>query len=186
MRHGFKASAERKSVELRQALRLSPRDRLAARELAKHLKYRVVAPASIPGMTDEILAEVVHPDNGWSAATIADMEPPVILYNASHSLARQESSIMHEIAHLLEKHQPLKLLEVSGLWCRSYDDGQEEEAIWLGACLQICRDGLFWAVRRGMTNEEIAEHFVASPDMVRFRRNSTGVDQQLARLKKYY
>lgn len=47
---------------------------------------------------------------------------------------------------------------------------------YLGGCLQIPRRGLLWAIQRQMTQTEIAVHFHASEEMVRFRSNVTGVN----------
>jgi len=51
----------------------------------------------------------------------------------------------------------------------------------MGASLQITRQGLLWAIRKQMGNDEIAQHYGASEALVRFRRNLTGVDRQMTR-----
>jgi hypothetical protein len=72
--------------------------------------------------------------------------------------------MIHELSHIICKHQPIKIGTLPGLPfpVREYDAGQEEEAIWLGACLQLPRAGLLWARRQGMGDEEIAEYYGAS------------------------
>lgn len=183
MRYGFKAEAERRSLALRKELKLSHKDCLPARDLAKHLNICVINPISIPGMSGNDLCCICAPDSGFSAVTLTDTIPPIIIYNNSHSIARQESSIMHEIAHLLEKHEPAGFTIIGGQPMRSFNNQQEEEAEWLGACLQICREGLVWAIKQGMSETEIAEHFLASVQMVQFRRKTTGIDFQLKNTK---
>ena len=86
---------------------------------------------------------------------------------------------MHEIAHIICKHAAPN----SGIngFLRSYDEAQEEEARYMGGCLQIPREGLLWALRRRMTKEQIAKHFLSSVDLVRYRQNVTGADKQIAR-----
>ncbi|PSQ69141.1 MAG: hypothetical protein BRD29_02285 [Bacteroidetes bacterium QH_2_67_10] len=54
----------------------------------------------------------------------------------------------------------------------SYDRAQEDEAAWLGGCLQIPRTAMLRAVSRGMDNETIARHYTASTQMVQFRARS--------------
>jgi hypothetical protein len=90
---------------------------------------------------------------------------------------------MHELAHILCNHQPAQLVKLDyfPIPIRSYDPVQEEEASWLGGCLQLPRDALLWAIRRGMNNPMIVEHFGASMDLVRYRRQITGVDFQVSR-----
>ena len=90
---------------------------------------------------------------------------------------------MHETAHILCAHPPAKIARIGGCSFRTYDPTHEGEAEWLGGCLQITREGLLWAIYQGMNNEDIAAHFGASLDMVRFRRNTTGVDAQIVRAR---
>lgn len=55
---------------------------------------------------------------------------------------------------------------------------QEAEAEFLGAALQISKACLFWALKRNMTHAQIATHFNASEDMVKYRINASGVAKQ--------
>ena len=184
MKRGFKAHAERIATKLRKELGLEPHHSLPALKLAEHLGLVVIAPNNIPNIPVEILEEVMRSNNGWSALTIANAQPPLLIYNPTHSERRQESNLMHEIAHLLEKHEPSSISFNEGMPFREYDSEQEAEAAWLGGCLQIPREGLIWAVRQRLNDDEIAAHFNASKEMVRFRRNATGVERQLARMKR--
>src|SRR5215470_5797019 len=61
-----------------------------------------------------------------------------------------------------------------GLLVREYRATDEEAAKYLGGCLQVPARGLDWAFQRCMTIQEIAEHFGASLQMVRYRCNMTG------------
>lgn len=93
---------------------------------------------------------------------------------------------MHEIAHILCGHEikpPPPGLNLP-LGKRDYDKKQEDEAIYLGATLQLSRPCLLWAKKRNMTNIEIAAYFNASPEMVNFRIGSTGVNKQYFYKKK--
>ena len=99
----------------------------------------------------------------------------LILYNPTHAHTRHESDIMHELSHLLFGHQPIRLRQIAeGLAVREYRVNDEKEAAYLGGCLQITAKGLDWAFQRGMAHNEIAEHFGASLQMVRYRCNMTG------------
>ncbi len=81
---------------------------------------------------------------------------------------------MHEFGHLLLRHKIVRFDPSTGLPQRRQSD--EDEATYLGGCFQIPRRGLLWAVQRQMTQTEIAVHFNASEEMVRFRSNVTGVN----------
>ena len=61
-----------------------------------------------------------------------------------------------------------------GLYLRSYDKIHENEASWLGGCLQIPFDGLVSALLKNKTHDQIALQFLASLEMVKYRINKSG------------
>lgn len=183
MRRGFKTWAENEAVRLRQKLGMRASERLPARTLAADLGVIIQDPKQIPGMTPQLLAVLLREDSGWSAVTLPAVEPVIVIYNPSHSLPRQESDLMHEMAHLLCNHECGSVTLIGSLPCRTFDPSQEEEAAWLGACLQIPREGLLWCLRNGWDTAAIAEHLGASLKQAQHRRNRTGVDSQIARTR---
>lgn len=80
---------------------------------------------------------------------------------------------MHEFAHVLLKHQTVGFDPQTRQPLRI--EKNEEEATYLGGCLQIPRRGLLWAVQQKMMLTQIAKYFGASEEMVQFRINVTGV-----------
>jgi Zn-dependent peptidase ImmA (M78 family) len=187
MQRGFKTRAEKVSCQLRAEMGLSAHAPLAGKQLIAHLRVLLIQPADIPGIRAELLHEVLNGSSEyWSAITFYDQSGrPVIIFNPRHAPARQESDLMHEAAHILCKHPPAKIVRIGGFGMRTYDESQEEEAKWLGACLQITREGLLWAIREQMTTEAMAGFYGASEALVRFRRNTSGVDVQLKRYQAY-
>lgn len=181
---GFKTDAERAALEVRAALKLSPHDRLPARKLANLLKINVITPDRLTGMPPQMLQELtVDGRNRWSAALVKG--PPthkhLLIHNPTHSLLRQESDIFHEISHHICKHEPDGIFHVGGLVIREYSKEKENQAEFLGYALHLSRDALFWANRRGMSFEDISEHFCASRQLIQHRMNVTGVAKILAR-----
>jgi Zn-dependent peptidase ImmA (M78 family) len=126
---------------------------------------------------------IQHDPSSWSAVTIQLQDNTFIVHNAAHAPVRQESDIMHEVAHIVRRHEPSQLITLDGLdvTLRTYDVAQEEEAAWLGAALQLPRAALLWAIREGMSDTEISQHFNASVSQIRYRRGVTGVDIQRRR-----
>lgn len=184
MERGFKTWAERESVRVRKHLGLRASDGLPAGKLAAELGIIILDPRNVPGMTPQLLRVLLRGDeSGWSAVTLPTVEPVIIIHNTSHPPVRQESNLMHEIAHVLCAHKCGGVTVIGGLPCREYDRSQEEEAEWLGACLQIPRDGLLWCLRQGWDNTAIGAHFGASRRLTNYRRNKTGVDAQIARTR---
>ena len=157
---------------------------LPARVLAEAMRVAVLGPRDIPGLPDATATQLLLDfRSNWSGVLIPVNGQNVIVHNTNHLPERQESTIMHELAHLICKHKPARIDPPGRLpWAsRSYDREQEEQAAWLGSCLQIPRAGLLDALRQRLDNLDIAERYGASFEMVRFRRNVSGVDTELTR-----
>ena len=167
---------ENEGIRWRKELKMYAYDPLPARRLAQLLKIQVISPVEIPGIDEPLLQCLLAEDAGWSALTLPIGEGKhLIIYNPTHAATRYESNVMHELAHLLLGHQPIRFHQLSGgLFVREYRVTDEKAAEYLGGCLQIPARGLDWAFQRGMTLQEIAEHFGASLQMVRYRCNMTG------------
>ena len=69
------------------------------------------------------------------------------------------------------------------LYYGNYDSIQENEAKWLGGCLQLPRMALEWAFKKRMTEADIRRHFCVSNNMVKYRINMTGIRRQFAYVK---
>lgn len=183
MRKGFKSWCETQAEEWRRKLELQVHEPLPARQLADQLLIDVIEPGEIPDLPAPTVNHLLyHAARAWSAVTVSVDGCTLIIFNPRHSAVRQESDIMHELAHVLCQHEPCAFHRLPNFPfpLREYRKDDEEEAEWLGGCLQIPRKGLLWALRHGMKQEvQLACHFCASEQMVRFRRSMTGVDKQL-------
>lgn len=133
----------------------------------------------LPGMTEDIVDVLRASAGAWSAVTLPQLKPVLIIHNPFHAPTRQESDLMHEMAHILCAHQSDLLTTIGGLPYRSFAPEQEEEATWLGAALQAPRTALLAMFGRGMTLAQVAKFLGCSEDLVRFRKNKTGIDRQL-------
>jgi hypothetical protein len=140
---------------------------LSARVLAQDLKATIFIPETVPNTEPEQVKLLSTRDN-WSAGIICE-NPLWIVHNSRHAPTRQESNLMHEFAHIILNHKMVSYDPNTGLPQRRQQD--EDEAVYLGGCLQIPRRGLLWAVQKKMTINRIALHFNASEDMVKFRIN---------------
>lgn len=195
----FKKDAEAWSVDIRQQLGLASHVACPARCVAELYGVSVTPVQSLPGLVETDLSDLfpdqqavtqkikwlLRADQKFSAVVAIVREYKMVLYNADHSAARQESDIMHELAHIICEHPGDCLQLNADIALRQYNTQYEEEAKWLGATLQIPEQGLFQLVRNGHSNQAIAEIYGASVDMVTFRRNKLGIDIRLSRLKKY-
>lgn len=184
MRRGFKTWAEKLALEQRRILNLQDTAALPARLLGDHLDITIISPDEIPGIPASTLQHLQYADpDSWSATTFTRNGCTVIIYNKTHSRRRQESDIMHELAHVICNHKPSQLVKLDNFPfpLRSYNADDEDEASWLGGCLQVPRTALLWAIRRGMNEQMMVEYFNASSDLIRYRRQITAVDRQVAR-----
>ncbi|BAY24122.1 hypothetical protein NIES2100_39150 [Calothrix sp. NIES-2100] len=167
----FRQRCEVIATEQRSLLGVRAFEALPADTLAAKLGAKLFTPDQVPNLEAEQITLLLASDE-WSAAIIS-YSPLWIVCNPRHALTRRESNLMHEIAHLLLKHQPVGFDTVTGQPKRQQNN--EDEATFLGGCLQIPKRGLLWATQRKMLLPEIAVHFGASEAMVQFRSNVTGV-----------
>lgn len=188
LKRGFKANSERLAIQYRESLNIHPCAPLCAFALAEYLKISVYnATEFLSQQTDiNLLSGANGNDCEWSALTmITKAGNQIIIFNPFHSLVRQQSDLMHELAHIIcnhERHEIEEDVEIP-FGMRSYDAEQEEEAKCLGATLHLAKPCLLWAKNRNMSYEEIAAHFNASKVMVTYRMNMTGI-AKLAFIKR--
>lgn len=172
----FKGQCEAIAVDWRYHFRLRPFDPLPAERLLEALEGEAIPPEQFPTLSSEAVSHLLAHDD-WSAGIVRP-QPLLIMYNPTHSPARHQADLMHECSHVLLKHPMVGFSPETGLPVR--DVRHEDEAIYLGGCLQIPRLGLSWAVQYGYTCMQVAQHFGASEDMVRFRSNMTRIHFRLS------
>lgn len=188
LERGFKSWAERTAVSLREELHLGPNDLLQPSALAGYLKVILWTPHDVPDLPQNVLNQLTRVDpRGWSAVTVMQDGNAVIIYNPRHSLGRQASDILHELAHLILGHEPAKLImsHDGSFVMRSYDQKEEEEANWLAWSLLLPREGLLACKRENLTVFEIADRFGVTESLVKFRIQVTGVEAQVKAAARY-
>jgi Zn-dependent peptidase ImmA (M78 family) len=141
--------------------------------LAQELKATIHTPETLPDAELEQV-KLLSNSNNWSAVIIRK-DPLVIVHNSHHAITRQNSNLMHEFAHIILDHEMVGYDPKTGLPQRRQQD--EDEAVYLGGCLQIPRRGLLWAIQKKMSIDRIVLHFNASEEMVHFRMNVVAISQ---------
>ena len=151
--------------------------------MAESLKATIVAPQDLLALPSDVCSRLLsdHEDI-WSAITIST-RPPLIVYNPAHSEGRQNSDLMHEVAHLLMEHIPgtVYIDPKSRLALRHFDADQEEQANWLSGCLLLPRAALMRIRELGLSNELACKQYLVSSRMLSYRMHSSGVNIQYAR-----
>jgi len=180
LRRGFKAESERTAVAVRRELGLQPIDPLPPESLAAHLGvgYRL-ADELVPRAALEEL-DRLQP-GCFSACTLPSPSGNVVVVNPLNSPGRQRSDAMHELSHLLLRHETRRLERIAGLVFVTCDTTQEEEADHLGAALLLPRPLLVAAQSRGMGAASIAVEYGVSEQLARWRLNASGVSLQQQR-----
>lgn len=183
MRRGFKAEAERAAAGARAELGIDPMGPLSPWRYAEHLGVRVLdfEKLALPEAHRRQLL-VTDPDS-WSGLTLREGSTIAVVINPSHPPARQCSTLMHELAHVLLRHVPARVdISSSGLLLLSdYSEDQEGEADWMGAALLLPRNALILHRSRGASTQEIAATFCISEALAEWRLRMTGADVQLRR-----
>lgn len=178
LKRGFKANSEKLANEYRAKLGIHPCAPMCGFKLAQHLGILIFTASEI----DPKLAEVLYNENsGWSALTMTTKQNnKIIIHNETHAIPRQQSNIMHELAHIICKHSKKEHIYDFDIpfGMRDFDQNQEDEAIYLGATLQLSTPCLLWSKKRQMSKQEIADYYTASTEMVTFRMNSTGIGKR--------
>jgi hypothetical protein len=151
--------------EERSEMGLAPLDRLDPFALAEQHGIPVFALDEL-GDCDEAAAAVEHftttRQSAWSAALVPIGPARVILVNTSHGLARQVSSIAHELAHHLLEHSFDAVVLTEDKKCRSFDAAKEKEAKFLSGELLIPLKAARKAAFNEMSNEDVAARFGVS------------------------
>jgi hypothetical protein len=185
---GFKAWAERSSLSIRRELGLAAHDPLSPERLAAYLDIELLTPSQIPGLPSECARQLLQVDpDGWSGTSFLMGDRAVIIYNPTHSLRRQASDKMHELAHFLIGHDPAEIVlsQDGKIVLRSYIEKQEDEANWLGGCLLLPREALLWIKQQAWDASTACKHFCVSEQLLRYRMNAGGVNLQVQRLMRY-
>lgn len=182
MRRGFKAEAERLATRLRIELGIAPDARLDVQKLAQHLGIVVRSADELVPLSKLRKLDEIQP-GCFSAATIRLPDGRVVAVTnpLNESIARRDSDLAHEFAHLILEHQPSQVDRIGELTFFDCDPEQEEEANWLAGCLLLTRPLLLAAAKQGLTAEQIAEANSVSVPMARFRLNTSGVYFQVKR-----
>lgn len=187
-RRGFKTSSEETALKIRRKLELATHAPVDPAVIAQLLVIPVLLLKELGELPDEVRHRLMqdHSD-AWSAITVSDGNKHLIVLNPTHAPTRTNSSLAHELAHVILNHEPSMMFVTpqSGVSLRTYNKDQEDEANWLAGCILLPRDALVHIRRRGLTDDEVTAEYGVSPAMFRFRINATGVDLQARRAKQY-
>jgi Zn-dependent peptidase ImmA (M78 family) len=186
-RRGFKTWAEEIAARVRRKLRLPEDAALDPMALATLLSVIVLVPDDLSDLPADCRRRLAHDHSeNWSAITVANAKQHLIVINSSHTPARRNSNLAHELAHVILGHEPSLMFASpkSGTALRTHNKEQEDEANWLAGCLLLPKSVLFSIRRRRLKDEQACVEYGVSVPMLRFRMNVSGVEIQLRRSKR--
>ena len=176
--YGFKSKAENLAIKYREELGLTKFKPLNAFILAKHLDIPIFS------VEDAFKGNENHPDylklnntDCFNALWMPNCDgDKIIIHNSNHSAFRQQSNLMHELAHIILDHKiPDEIAKICSLYkLHYYNKEQEGEAKFFGACLQITKPAVLWVLKENWTEERISQYYSASNEMVKYRLNVSG------------
>lgn len=174
---GFKAQAERISLELRVELGLGPADKLDPRDLARHLGIPVIPLRELKGeVEDAHLKLLLGKESPLSALTVCAGTRRLIVFNQRHAPTRRSNSLAHELAHVILEHPPGPVLDPTGH--RLWEPGREAEADWQAGALLVPREGALAWLQREKSPLGGEKHFGVSRALFLWRVYQTGAVRQ--------
>src|SRR5437867_1786294 len=106
-RRGFKSWAEESALRLRRELKLQPTSPIDPAQVAQILGVPVLTPEELTELACGVRGRLLtrHSDT-WSAITVSVGKHHLIVMNPEHPHTRRNSSLAHELAHILLGHDP--------------------------------------------------------------------------------
>jgi hypothetical protein len=185
LRRGFKADAERLSLEIRAELELCAHDPFNCETYATHLGIPIVTLQDLAadGARPQSIRRLTSSTFNFSALTLCVGDRRLIVYNPAHARGRRANSLAHELSHVVLEHPSSPPLDIGG--CRRWDATVEEEANWQAAALLVPRDGALKLTREGYDLASGAEYFGVSEALYRWRVHQTGIARQVDAAQRF-
>jgi Zn-dependent peptidase ImmA (M78 family) len=172
LRRGFRTEAEEYAEEFRSELGFLASDPLCPFQLAEHLAVPVVGLSKLEGLDTRHLDFVrLDEDATFSATTVVERSFKLIVHNDFHHPFRQNSNVMHELAHILLGHPPRPPLV--GDNCRHFDPVAEFEANQLAFTLLVPKKAALWIIESRMGNLAASSLYGVSNALLTHRLNIT-------------
>lgn len=167
-RRGFKAEANRKAIQLRKGLGLTPIDPIDPESVCIHFDISLISLSSL-GVDFQIL--LTSGSSDFSAVTVPCGINTAIVHNDSHNLVRQRSNICHELAHCFLGHAYAPPLSGDGVLNRN--SGIEAEAGFLAGCLLIPNEAANQILYEGLY-DQAQQLYGVSKQMLDYRLRVSG------------
>lgn len=186
LRRGFRKEAEEYAQDFRSELQLHSHDPLDPLRLAEHLAIPVHTLSQHPAIPEADKDHFLNSGNSdFSATTLAEGTYREIIHNDFQHSNRQNSNIIHEIAHIILGHPP-KPPMISET-CRNFDPVMEKEANELGFTLLVPKIAALFAVEHFRDLPAASKFYAVSESLLGYRIRITNARKWAAnRNRKSY
>lgn len=180
LQRGFKSWCESVSANFRKELGKDSDAPLFPQELANHLNIRLSIPSDFKNLSHDTLQTLLGSEtDSWSAVTISKGNTHLIIYNNSHARSRQANDLMHEMSHIILRHQPQNNFyskEANPFLLRQYNQNQEEEANCLAAIILLPKEALLKIKFQRLSHYHAARIYGVSMQLLKMRLNTSGTN----------
>lgn len=183
MRRGLKSELKENAASLREEMGLKSSDPIDCFKVCAYLSIDFYAFGDLLKGSDDLngALQALHDNRSGSSVSAVMVERGVghvIVYNETHSRARIQNSIIHELSHYFLGHKTMLCSFGQDDFKRGDSKAEDLEADYFGGCLLIPRTGLVYLCKKKYTLEQIAAHFKVSVQLARMRYNLTGMKRQ--------
>ncbi len=184
LRRGFKADANAIALQCRRELNLDPIDPLCPWAYARYLGVPLRKLSEIPEIEEQM--RILH-GQAWREFSGVVVGGPhydqkMIVYNETHSIRRQASTIAHELSHVILEH-PHGAFEGS-VQVLEFGEPFEEEAKWLGPALLISEEAALHIAETEMSEQAAIDHYGVSQDLLQMRMKVTPAQRRVQRKRE--
>ena len=178
---GFKSQANRIAIGLRAQMGVPATAPIEIRELASRMGITILPLTAFAKACPEEVSLLVGCDAGGFSALLLSLGDGkrIVIVNDTHSEARQNNSIAHEVSHALLAH-PLEVLS-GKVDCRDFDRDLEEAANYLAGCILVPNEAARSIVWSGANLEMARRMFGVSSQLLEYRLNMSGARIQFRR-----
>lgn len=173
LRRGFVKEANEYAAEFRTELNLLPTDPICPFLLCEYLEIPVTGLSKHPSIPPNVKSYFsLQGQNDFSATTLVDGIFKEIIHNDYHHPNRQNSNVVHELAHVLLGHEPRPPMLEDG--CRNIDKNIEHEANELGWIILVPKNVAMRALEGFVSLGDAARYYNVSLQLMTYRVRKSG------------
>ena len=173
LRRGFVKEANEYASEFREELNLDSKDPICPFRLCQHLEIPVIGLSKHPAIPHDVKTYFGgQGQNDFSATTLVDGGFKEIIHNDYHHPNRQNSNVVHELAHILLGHEARPPMLKDG--CRNIDKVIEHEANELGWVILVPKTAAMKALEEFDTLSDAAIFYSVSLQLMTYRVRKSG------------